>query len=93
MRSIGGLMDYGKLAQPAAASAESIPVQTHRPPAMATEYDLLLDQARIACRPKDRDGLRQAAHDLRASGLLPVDIAQALGIGIEAARALLEVQP
>jgi predicted RNA polymerase sigma factor len=52
-------------------------------------YDLLLDLARIANRPQTEDGLRQAAIDLRASGLTVQDIASALQIGEAAVEQLL----
>lgn len=52
-------------------------------------YDLLTDAARIAHRPTDAAGMRKAALDLAASGLREADIAQALNISVEVARALL----
>lgn len=53
-------------------------------------YDLLADPARIALRPTDPDGLRQAARDLKRSGLRTRDIAAALGIGEHAVEQLLQ---
>ena len=40
--------------------------------------------------PLDRETARVAAHELRARGLTPLDISQALGISEGAVRALLE---
>ena len=90
--NIGGSLDYLKLttAQPSAPGAESgseIPVQ-HRPPSAA--YDLLIDKARIANRPTGLDGLRQAALDLRRSGLRTADIARALDMSSGAVEQLLQ---